>query len=125
MEIVRLLMKDSVETRMRTMLAAKYGTDGAKMGNDSDIKEDSKPRAKKSANNTMVGSVCADKATLLTKEFDTLFNVEPDRKEEKRAAEKPAAEEDDDDDDEMALPDAVGSGTGGPLAGSDGQSGTV
>lgn len=68
-EIVRLIMNDSVETRMVQMLKDKYG------GDKSDDNNDEVSPSKKFSNtcNSMVGNVHTEKATILTREFDILF----------------------------------------------------
>jgi superfamily II DNA or RNA helicase len=70
-EIVRLIMKDSVESRLLTLLEKKYG-------DSKDLKDDSedsptKPTSKKPL---VVGNVCTDRTTILTEEFDLLFDME-------------------------------------------------
>lgn len=66
-EIVRLLMKGSVETRMTKMLAIKYG--------DKTSSAESSP-SEASPGSAMVGSVNSDKAVILGQEFDLLFGYE-------------------------------------------------
>jgi len=99
-------MKDSVETRMNTMLAAKYGT--CKSDNkteNADGDEDTKMPATATAKitNTLVGSVATDKATILGREFDTLFGYT-------EGAEGLNDADDDGDEINNFVPDAVGSG---------------
>lgn len=97
-------MKGSVETRMSKMLAEKYGSDHVKgkTGDGKDTEENARPNK-----NTMVGSVSTDKATLLTKEFDALFNYfEP----VVGAGETDTEHRSDKADSEMKMPDVVGSG---------------
>jgi superfamily II DNA or RNA helicase len=56
-EITRLFMNDSVESRMRQVLKDKYG----------DLKDD--------GNAAMVGSINNDKATIFKQEFDLLYGM--------------------------------------------------
>jgi superfamily II DNA or RNA helicase len=56
-EITRLFMNDSVESRMRQVLMDKYG----------DLKDD--------GNAAMVGSINNDKATIFKQEFDLLYGM--------------------------------------------------
>ena len=65
-EIVRLVVKNSIETRLRTLLDEKYGNANTISGDCT---------RQKCA--TLVGSLTTDKTTLLTGEFDSLFDVEP------------------------------------------------
>jgi superfamily II DNA or RNA helicase len=60
-EIIRLVMKDSVETRVIQMIKKKYG--------------DSSGAEAEPAETAMVGSIQTDKATLLAAEFDLLFGI--------------------------------------------------
>jgi superfamily II DNA or RNA helicase len=74
-EITRLIMKDSVESRMVKMLENKYGMPNEDVKEDiadSDIDGDKKPAAVP----VMVGSLQTDKATVVAQEFDLLFGVE-------------------------------------------------
>ena len=113
-QIVRLVMKDSVETRMTEMLAAKYG--GNETNTDSDA-EDADVIAK-AAKNMIVGSVATDKATILGQEFDLLFGYEEEEEEEAAVGTSG--------DDEDAMPELVpscvpststSSGAGGSVEG--------
>jgi len=81
-EIVRLRMKDSIESRMAQMIERKYGKrhtgeDGNENtgGNDDDAKaDDGEASAITVATaNTLVGSVNNDKAAVVGAEFDLLF----------------------------------------------------
>jgi superfamily II DNA or RNA helicase len=90
-EIIRLLVKDSVESRMVEMLEKKYGKTHDEDGNsaaaggdddrghDDDDDGDKKPAAKAvqvmGRGMDMAGSIGADKATVVTEEFDLLFGV--------------------------------------------------
>jgi len=80
-DIVRLVMKDSVEVRIRKMLEKKYGS-SSKEDNDSDDDddEDYNPGSKPAAT-PMVGSIVSDKAAVMEDEFDLLFGVESDASE--------------------------------------------
>lgn len=97
-------MKGSVETRMSKILAEKYGSDSAKAktGDGKDTEENARPNKI-----TMVGSVSTDKVTLLTKEFDALFNyVEPIV----GVGETDKEHRSDNADSKMKMPEVVGSG---------------
>lgn len=76
-EITRLIMKDSVESRMVQMLEKKYGKAGAAedatAANADD--GDKKPAAVK-VRPVMVGSLKSDRTVVLQDEFDLLFGVE-------------------------------------------------
>lgn len=67
-EVIRLVMKDSVETRILEMLKKKYG--------DADTAEDSK-EAKPQKVQALVGSIQIDKTKVLAEEFDILYGVSP------------------------------------------------
>jgi len=78
-EIVRLIIEDSVESRMRQMLENKYGpSDAASSVSADDGDDDKKPAAKPAAavDSLVVGSISADKATVLKEEYDLLFGVD-------------------------------------------------
>lgn len=94
-EIIRLVVKDSVETRIQKMLHKKFGSPTAKKpppsnekstttDEDKDSKEDQKKRAKKTAGpksppkqqEVFVGSISSDKLEVMTDEFDLLFGRE-------------------------------------------------
>ena len=92
-EITRLIVKDSVESRMMQMLEKKYGrTNGAaekeKKNDDSDDDDDDedmedakKPAAVNSAAaaptaSVAVGSLQTDKADMVEEEFDLLFGID-------------------------------------------------
>ena len=72
-DIVRLVMEESVEVRIREMLEKKYGSKIAAA--DDDREEDKKPAAKPAAT-PMVGSIQSDKAVVMEDEFDLLFGVD-------------------------------------------------
>lgn len=69
-EVVRLVMKDSVESRLLTLLEKKYGDSKASKDDSGDIP--TKPTGKKPL---VVGNVCTDRTTILTEEFDLLFDM--------------------------------------------------
>lgn len=58
-EIIRLLMEDSIETRMRKVIKNKYGSDTGM------------------ENVAEVGSIATDKAEVVREEFDALMGVTP------------------------------------------------
>jgi hypothetical protein len=68
-EIVRLVMEDSVEMRIREMLAKKYGSSDVAI-------EDDEPPAVVAKPGALVGSIRSDKAVVMEEEFDLLFGVE-------------------------------------------------
>lgn len=77
-EIVRLMMEDTVEMRICTMLNKKYGTEHQAM--DASVKdfeddENKKPAAILAAT-PMVGCIRTDKAAVMEDEFDLLFGVD-------------------------------------------------
>jgi superfamily II DNA/RNA helicase len=86
-EIIRLIMQDSVESRMLEILKKKYGGSGdtsdspeggandSAVGEDDDEDDgDKKPAAIVTAP-VLVGSICTDKATVVAEEFDLLYGV--------------------------------------------------
>ena len=92
-EIVRLVVQDSVETRIRTMLDKRYGTgesakdaDSGEMkegaDKDTDEEEDKKPSSKLAVAPAIVtpaacfGCIQTDKAAVMADEFDLLFGVD-------------------------------------------------
>ena len=67
-EIIRLVMKDSIETRILKMLDKKYGNSGtSEEGNES--------AAEQQNFEALVGSIQVDKTKVLEDEFDILFGV--------------------------------------------------
>ena len=62
-EVTRLIMEDSVESRLLELLKKKYGP-------RKEIPENS------SESIQLVGNVCTDRAAILTEEFDLLFGFE-------------------------------------------------
>ena len=93
-EVVRLLMKDSVETRMMKMLQAKYGTTDTTL--------------KPPPGTALVGSVAQDKADVLANEFDGLFNyVAPAEGDRQQTTPTNKITEND-----VPTPDDIGSGPG-------------
>ena len=90
-EITRLIVKDSVESRMMQMLEKKYGkTSSAEVAetkdddnddDDKDMEDAKKPAAVNSAAaaptaSVAVGSLQTDKADMLQEEFDLLFGID-------------------------------------------------
>ena len=73
MEIIRLVVKDTIETRMRKMLAKKHA-DSDENGEDDD---------------RLVGSIKEDKTEILLEEFDQLFGY--DAAKDVKTERKPAA----------------------------------
>lgn len=84
-KIYRLIMKDSVEERMQTMLQKKFGSTmvapagGPKSGTkdddgDDNEEEDRKPAAFPDSN--VVGNLKTDKAKIVVEEFDLLFGLD-------------------------------------------------
>lgn len=67
-EIVRFVMKDSVESRILEMLEKKYG--GSTASNDDDEDGIKKPEVA-----TLVGSIQTDRTAVLGEEFDILFGT--------------------------------------------------
>jgi SNF2 family DNA or RNA helicase len=61
-DIVRLVMEESVEVRIPEMLEKKYGLNSAE--NNEDGNQDKKPAAK-SAATPLVGSIMSDKAAVM------------------------------------------------------------
>ena len=78
-EIVRLIIKDSVESRILQMLDKKYGSETA--SNDQDDKSD--PKATEIA--PLVGSIRTDRTKVLGDEFDILFGTGSDVSQEVEA----------------------------------------
>lgn len=88
-EIIRLIMEDSVETRMVQMIAKKYsnvadsgeGDEESSPVDSEDDDEDKKPAATRKPAATsppvMIGSLKSDKTVVLEGEFDLLFGVKP------------------------------------------------
>jgi superfamily II DNA or RNA helicase len=70
-EIVRFVMKDSVESRILKMLEKKHG--GSTSSDNNDDEEDGDK--KKPAVATVVGSIHTDRTTVLGEEFDILFGT--------------------------------------------------
>ena len=96
-EIIRLVVKNSVETRIQKMLKKKFGNSGsptakpppskpppskkkkssAEEDDSSEQDDDQKPAAKASPaqQQVNVGSIATDKLEVMTDEFDLLFGV--------------------------------------------------
>jgi hypothetical protein len=84
-EIIRLIQKDSVESRLLKFLEKKYGgpgekeTEGTSTGQGDDEDDDDasdKKIAAAPSNVGLVGNVCRDKVQIMTDEFDLLFGAE-------------------------------------------------
>ena len=75
-EIIRLIMKDSVESRIQKMLSKKYGNGQTSSYEESsqDYDGDKKPAAKPEVS-ALVGSIKSDKCQVMTDEFDLLFGI--------------------------------------------------
>ncbi len=86
-QVIRMCIKDSVETRLMNLLEKKYGKvskpepkEGEEKKED-DVAVDNQGRVNTverdlNSNIASTGSMNQDKAALLTSEFDLLFNVE-------------------------------------------------
>jgi superfamily II DNA or RNA helicase len=72
-EIVRLVMKDSVETRIQKMLKKKY-SDGSSAANDEVVAAGGR-KNRRAAAPALVGSIASDRTAVLGAEFDILFGV--------------------------------------------------
>lgn len=72
-EVIRLIMKDSVETRLLKMLKKKYGKKG---------KSNSSKKDNPQEDDAMVGSIQVDKTKVLGDEFDILYGVSSEVKDE-------------------------------------------
>jgi superfamily II DNA or RNA helicase len=75
-EIVRLVMKDSVETRIQKMLRKKY-SDGSSSANDEVVAVGSR-KNRRAAAPALVGSIASDRTAVLGAEFDILFGANPE-----------------------------------------------
>jgi len=73
-QVIKLFMKDSVEVRLRGLLKKKYNHDKATM-NHSDYLDDHDVKKTSKTNNSLVGHITQDKATLVENEFDTLLGI--------------------------------------------------
>jgi hypothetical protein len=76
-----MIVKDSIEERMRVVLEKKYGASAPAKDEDKEDgeEEDTKPAAVKPAS-VLVGNLMTDKAQILAEEFDLLFGVDTDIK---------------------------------------------
>ena len=76
-QIVRIVVEDSVESRMLQMLAKKYGSSGAISVQENSRVDNLKPSAKlKPAEELAVGSTSSDKVTVVEHEYDLLFGLQ-------------------------------------------------
>ena len=114
-EIVRLRMKDSIESRMAKMLERKYGSrHSSSDNNDGETQsDDAGIDIEKVSEEMLVGSVNCEKAKVVAAELDLLFGLEEEQQEE-------APETDNEDASDMAIPDAVVSGQNESLDGETG-----
>ena len=64
-----MIVKDSIETRLLTMLKKKYGKSLTAATED----EDKKPAAQDIGNVAMLGSITSDKSVVAAEEFDLLY----------------------------------------------------
>ncbi len=74
-EIIRLIMKDSVETRMLKFLEKKYGMTQNPTAKEASKVDDAATSAAV-ASNAIVGSLRTDRAAIMADEFDILFGVD-------------------------------------------------
>ena len=88
-EITRLIMKDSIETRLLELLKKKYGDSTNKKSDDKKDPDSKEKKAPKKAA-TVVGCVSTDRTEVVTEEFDLLFGAKPDpaKKEAKKEAKR-------------------------------------
>jgi SNF2 family DNA or RNA helicase len=100
-DVVRLKVKDSVESRIMTFLETKYGSisEGAHE-EDLDDEDSGEEATTNKASGGIVGNVSSEKTKILTEEFDILFGAQP--------LQKAKAEPDGDgDDDSMKVDDVL------------------
>jgi SNF2 family DNA or RNA helicase len=99
-EIIRLIIKDSVESRMITMLEEKFGAntygngDAANTADDDDDDDsvddgDKKPKAVATSAPVLVGSLTTDRAAVVAEEFDLLYGLDPAEEGEQEANQDP------------------------------------
>jgi hypothetical protein len=89
-EVVRLVIEDSVESRLVENLKVKYGTQGSpsdKSGGDV------KGGSRKDVKVGLVGNLCTERANVVMEEFDLLFGVESLAKEEVPTTSEAAADQ--------------------------------
>jgi superfamily II DNA or RNA helicase len=99
-EIIRFVMKESVEPRILKMLKKKY-SDNSSAANEEIIEVGSKKNRRVVMTPALVGSIASDRTAVLGAEFDILFGVD-------------TLETDTSDDDEMEVePDAAVSSQNG------------
>ena len=95
-EITRLVVKSSVESRMVQMLEAKYGsTGGEERANGAVAANTHSTTMKKASDVAVIGSLKSDKTDIVKEEFDFLFGIDGDNSE----SDAPSCFDDDDDDD--------------------------
>eukprot|EP00429_Kryptoperidinium_foliaceum_P043107 CAMPEP_0176102834 /NCGR_PEP_ID=MMETSP0120_2-20121206/51588_1 /TAXON_ID=160619 /ORGANISM="Kryptoperidinium foliaceum, Strain CCMP 1326" /LENGTH=1287 /DNA_ID=CAMNT_0017436909 /DNA_START=94 /DNA_END=3957 /DNA_ORIENTATION=- len=77
-EIIRLVQKDTVESRMMKFLDRKYGskTDAEETKDDTESDDDNGDGEPKAATVGVVGNVARDKVDMMTEDFDLLFGAE-------------------------------------------------
>jgi Helicase conserved C-terminal domain len=76
-EIVRLVMEKSVESRMVDMLKKKYGGANVQGGIADEFHNGDKKPAAKVDNAIMVGSIRTERVSMMEEEFDLLYGFEP------------------------------------------------
>jgi hypothetical protein len=87
-EIIRMIIKDSIETRVTAMLAKKYGPSTSERDDGEDTKKPASEGVVEGAQVTpFVGSLVSEKVKVLTEEFDLLFGVPPSTDEEEDESE--------------------------------------
>jgi hypothetical protein len=100
-DVVRLKVKDSVESRIMTFLEKKYGgsSEGSTHEEDLDDEDSDEEVTTNKASGGIVGNVSSEKTKILTEEFDILFGAQ--------SLQKAKAEPDDDDDDSIKVDDVL------------------
>jgi len=74
-QIVRLVISDSFESRMMAFLKTKYGSDDS--NNTDGDSEDADEGASGATAVVLAGNISREKAEVMTEEFDLLFGVNP------------------------------------------------
>ena len=101
MEIIRLVVKDTVETRIRKLLADKHKEDTDEDGDESTSGKDDR----------LVGSIKDDKTELLLEEFDLLYGHQDAKTNSHQTtvkSEKPAKEQQEEDSEEDSEDEDLG-----------------